>query len=84
MIRVDFTEYQTFNTCPDWWKNFVLDTLKNTSVSWAEKNRLLDDTIAKYNGSIIDDSHPEDVDALEFETEDDFNAFKLIWTIHGK
>jgi hypothetical protein len=84
MIRIDFAEYSTFNKCPIWWQNFVLGTLnKSPPVTWAEKNRLLDDAIAKYNGAIIDDSHPEDVDALEFETEDDFNAFRLIWTIHG-
>lgn len=60
-------------------------TIKGLSTK--EKNLALDRGIEKYHGAIIDAEGAEgaeDFDALEFETEDDFNAFRLYWTLHGK
>lgn len=48
-----------------------------------EKNFALDRGIEKYHGTMIDSEDPEDVDALEFETEEDLNAFKIYWTLYG-
>lgn len=87
MVQVDFSEYRFWSTCPVWWRNFVDKTLKD----WPrygrctdERNSVLADAIAVYNGRIIDEeSGSEEIDYLEFDTEDDFNAFKLIWIIHG-
>lgn len=87
MVQVDFSEYRSYSTCPVWWRNFVDTILKDFPMpgSTDSRNQELDFAIARYNGSIIDhDSGPEEIDRLEFETEDDLNAFKLFWTIHGK
>jgi len=85
MVSVDFSEYTAFYRCPIWWQNFIIVTLKDHKGSTREKHATLDDAIAEYNGVIIDSSYSADsVSALEFETLDDFNAFKLIWTIHGE
>ena len=85
MVRVDFTIYTSFSACPVWWRNFVtfaLNGLENAGVG--EKNFALDRVIEKHHGSIVDNENPEDVDALEFETEEDLNAFKIYWTLYGQ
>jgi hypothetical protein len=87
MVQVDFSEFRSYSSCPVWWRNFVDTILKDFSMpgSTDERNQKLDFAITRYNGSIIDhDSGPDGIDRLEFETEDDLNAFKLFWTIHGK
>jgi hypothetical protein len=84
MVRFDFTVYKNFSACPIWWRNFVLCASKDApSQKQAYINFELDKSIKKYNGSIIDNEDPEDLDALEFETEEDFNAFKIYWTLYG-
>jgi len=84
VVRVDFTTYKGFSTCPEWWRNFVTFTLRGMdSKGIGEKNFALDRGIEKYHGTMIDSEDPEDVDALEFETEEDLNAFKIYWTLYG-
>jgi hypothetical protein len=85
MVKIDFTMFTCFSACPVWWRNFVLCTTKDIPThKQALMNFELDKAIKKYHGSIIDNDNPEDVDALEFETEDDFNAFKIYWTLYGE
>ena len=86
MVQVDFSEYRNWSTCPVWWKNFVDFAVGCNKYRVTEdRNKDLNTAIAKFNARIIDyEGNAEDIDRLEFETEEDFNAFKLIWTIYGK
>jgi hypothetical protein len=85
MVRVDFTQMRSFSDCPRWWQNFVLKTIRdNYSKPQHDKNLSLNREIEKCNGTIIDcEDNEDDMNALEFETEDDMNAFKVFWTLHG-
>ena len=85
MVRVDFTEYRSYSTSPVWWRNFIDTILRDGKLrSTDERNDVLDDALAKYHCTLYDEeSGPEEIDYIEFETEDDFNAFKLVWRLHG-
>lgn len=86
MVKVDFTIYNSFATCPAWWRNFVLVTTSVKDLTSDSRNKLLIEGMAKYHGKMIDadNDDEEDIDNLEFETEEDLNAFKLFWTLHGE
>lgn len=83
MIEVSFTEYRYFSECPIWWRNFCTVT-SGEWVSADGRNLLLIAEIAKFSGNIVDGGNNEDVDHLEFETEEDFNLFKTYWILRGK
>lgn len=86
------TIYDTFDDCPLWWKSFidtVTDEIDKVSFFTPEvlrvRDKLLDDSIATYNGKIVDVVNNSSlVDYLEFETEYDLNAFKLFWILRGQ
>jgi hypothetical protein len=86
MVQVDFSEYRSWSTCPVWWKNFVDFAVSGRKYRIIDhRNADLNRAISKFNARIIDyEGNTEDIDYLEFETEEDFNAFKLIWTLYGK
>jgi hypothetical protein len=87
MMQVSFSACPTYDLCPVWWRNFgdaILGDLEDhMPLSLEDRDRLLAEAISKFNGVI----HPigsEEVDYLEFQTEDDFIAFKMYWTLYGK
>lgn len=80
MVRVDFTIYQSFSSCPGWWRNFVTCTTKGKTNR--EVDKLIFDGMLKFNGAMIENG-ADDVEELVFETEEDFNAFRLYWTLYG-
>lgn len=86
MVKVDFTIYNSFATCPAWWRNFVLVTTSVKDLTSDSRNKLLIEGMAKYHGKMIDadNDDEEDIDNLEFETEEDLNAFKLYWALYGE
>lgn len=86
MVEVDFTNYKSFSACPVWWRNFVTFAQKDIhGPRTVERHHVLDIEIKKYHGIIVDmdDDNREDIDCLQFETEEDLNAFKLYWTLYG-
>lgn len=84
MISIDFKEYTHFSICPIWWQNFVVGLQNETQWnSLSMRNDIINAGIERFNGSIIE-INDEDIDSLIFETDDDFNAFKLYWTLYGK
>jgi hypothetical protein len=84
MVKVDFTHLRSFAQCPIWWRNFVVSTTADFKGTYQNRNLLLSEAIAKYHGEIVDGEGEEDVSHLEFETQDDLNAFKIYWTLHGE
>jgi len=54
-----------------------------------ENNKDIDKAIAigmaKFNGVMVESKgRSEDVEELIFETENDFNAFKIYWALYGE
>jgi hypothetical protein len=83
MVRVDFTNYKCFSACPNWWRNFVLFTTKGKTNKDVDK--AIADGMSKFNGIMVEDKgKSEDVEELIFETENDFNAFKIYWVLYGE
>ena len=84
MVKVDFTCYRDFLSCPTWWRNFVTHTFENLNKDINEDIQLRS-ALGKFHGTIIDSMNDvDDIDHLIFENKDDFNSFKLYWTIRGE
>jgi hypothetical protein len=84
MVKINFTSYRNLSSCPIWWRNFVLFTLSGIIYRDIEvRNLLLEKAIEKYHGKIIDNGSSENFDALVFDTKEDFDAFKIYWTLYG-
>jgi len=89
MGRIDFSSITNWDACPVWWRSFV-----NVALGGIIRQRSAADDVAvddalqagilKYNGRIIDSDMPGEIQYLEFDTEDDLNAFKLVWTLYGE
>jgi hypothetical protein len=81
VVRLDFTTFRNFFDCPYWWRNFVKTTHQSIN-STDNRDLALDRGIGKYNGRIVDiEDNSSMINYLEFETEDDLNAFKIFWTL---
>jgi len=87
MIQVPFMQYENFVDCPVWWQNFstaaLLELKKESTYSSGQRDKCLNSLIEKHNGTIIDSENSDLINFLEFETEDDFTAFKIHWTLYG-
>ncbi len=83
MVKVDFTIWQSFDQCPAWWRNFVITTCKNIPARVGDedtRNAALDAALSHYHCRIIDLTDTgHGLDYLEFETDIDYLAFKLVW-----
>ena len=83
MVRVDFSVYKTIHCCPKWWVNFINKVYFDDKLQ--DLYKALDEKIAQFGGKIIDSKDcPDMVECLEFQSEEDFIAFKLHWTLYGK
>ena len=82
-VKIDFTDWHSFSSCPTWWRNFVLQTCKGISglsSDSSRRDRALLDGLASHNAiMIIEDSYNQNIDYIVFETEEDYLAFKIKW-----
>lgn len=82
-MKIDFTVWQSFDRCPGWWRNFVITTCKGISgLSYDTdiRDKALTDGLAAYNAvMILEDDDDQEIDHLEFETEEDYLAFRIKW-----
>jgi len=75
MVRVDFREYESLSACPIWWINFVMYITRNNLSSY--------EAFKEY-GRIIPEPDMDDIQFLEFNSENDYNQFRLFWMLYGK
>lgn len=84
MVKYDFTMYRSFVATPVWWQNFIL-CFVTYAMPAKKRDKIIELEIGKFNGKISDnEDDSEQIDYLEFDTEEDFKAFKIFWTIYGK
>lgn len=76
MHRVDFTGYSDLLDCPGWWVNFV-ECSQEQHTSWTKHT--LQAELEKYNIKVIEGKVVHDIAYLEFDTEEDYLAFKIRW-----
>jgi hypothetical protein len=84
MVSVDFTSYYDLYDCPAWWRNFILYILREsgnrvTGITHFEISCAME----KFRGVITDNKKTGEIDAIEFETDEDLNTFKIYWTLYG-
>lgn len=81
MVKFDFTKYRTFEDCPSWWRSFINSANEDPQLEVTESKL---DYLASQFYCRIEYLFPGNINYLEFPTQDDFNTFKLHWTICGK
>jgi hypothetical protein len=78
MVKIDFTNWQCFASCPTWWQSFV-DEVCN-GLDWFSdrpRDNALKDALKLYNAKMVDSDDGGDMDYLIFDEESDFVAFRL-------
>jgi hypothetical protein len=82
-VKIDFTDWQSFDSCPRWWRNFVITVCKGISGLSHDtdiRNKALADGLAAYNAVMVpEDDYDQEIDYIEFETEEDYLAFRIKW-----
>lgn len=84
MVKIDFTSYKSFATCPDWWRNFVSFTVKGLGSNEAIIGAAIDNGLEKYNALSIDHPTEEgDLLCLVFASQKDYEEFVIYWRLRG-
>ena len=82
-MKIHFTDWQSFDRCPRWWRNFVITTcqgISGLSHDTQRREKALADGLAAYSGVMIpEESYDQEIDYIEFETEEDYLAFRIKW-----
>jgi hypothetical protein len=78
MVKIDFTDFREFSTCPAWWRNLVTDATKDLEQEDPAWSNAIVAALQEY-GAVMDDTNSCLFNYVMFEDEMDFLACKLKW-----
>ena len=79
MVKIDFTDFSEFSSCPAWWRNLVTDATKDVEQSDAEEwSNAIAVALQKY-GAEMNEHDSWLMNCVIFKDDMDFLACKLKW-----
>jgi hypothetical protein len=85
MVEFSFGGMIYLDDCPVWWRHFVEGNAPDDDKTLSEQDNQsrLRLALAAFGGDIATTSDNTLLEALRFESEELFTAFKVYWTLHG-
>ena len=78
MVKIDFTDFSEFSSCPAWWRNLVTDATKDLEQSDPGWSNAINAALQKY-GAKMDELDSWLMNYVIFTDDMDFLACKLKW-----
>ena len=77
-MKIDFTSFGDFSTCPAWWRNLVTEATKDLPQQDPEWSNAIIAALQKY-GAVMDDIDSWQFNYVMFRDDADFLACILRW-----